>query len=199
MPLAILWLWTPQFADPDRRLAKRDRTADRALAEIVIGDFEALCALSAYAAENPTGHLSRGSRKAGCLRNPGGRPPASRVRKDCVMNDVILGDGTLALMVSGSNMSGKSTLLRTVGVNAVLALAGGPVRAASLSLTPLSIGATLRIQDSLQAGKSRFYAEITRVRQMVDLASGRCRFCSCLTSFSTAPIPTIDAWERSRS
>ena len=69
-------------------------------------------------------------------------------------------------------MSGKSTLLRTVGINAVLALAGAPVRAARLRLTPLAVGATLRIQDSLQAGRSRFYAEITRVRQMVDLARG---------------------------
>jgi DNA mismatch repair ATPase MutS len=74
--------------------------------------------------------------------------------------------------VSGSNMSGKSTLLRTVGVNAVLAFAGAPVRAGRLKLTPLAVGATLRIQDSLQAGRSRFYAEITRVRQMVDLSRG---------------------------
>jgi DNA mismatch repair ATPase MutS len=76
------------------------------------------------------------------------------------------------LVVSGSNMSGKSTLLRTVGVNAVLALAGAPVRAVRLLLSPLAVGATLRIQDSLQAGKSRFFAEITRVRQLVDLAGG---------------------------
>jgi DNA mismatch repair ATPase MutS len=69
-------------------------------------------------------------------------------------------------------MSGKSTLLRTVGVNTVLALAGAPVRAARLRLTPLAVGGTLRIQDSLQAGRSRFYAEITRVRQLVDLSRG---------------------------
>ena len=76
------------------------------------------------------------------------------------------------LVISGSNMSGKSTLLRTVGVNAVLALAGAPVRAGRLRITPLAIGATLRIQDSLQAGRSRFFAEITRVRQLVDLSRG---------------------------
>ena len=69
-------------------------------------------------------------------------------------------------------MSGKSTLLRTVGINAVLALAGAPVRATSLRLSPLAIGATLRIQDSLQEGRSRFYAEITRVRALADLAAG---------------------------
>jgi len=69
-------------------------------------------------------------------------------------------------------MSGKSTFLRTVGVNAVLALAGAPVRARRLRLSPLAIGATLRIQDSLQEGRSRFYAEILRVRQVVDLSRG---------------------------
>ena len=73
------------------------------------------------------------------------------------------------LLISGSNMSGKSTLLRTVGLNAVLAQAGAPVRAAHLTMTPLAIGATLRIQDSLQAGRSRFFAEISRIRDIVAL------------------------------
>jgi DNA mismatch repair ATPase MutS len=76
------------------------------------------------------------------------------------------------LVVSGSNMSGKSTLLRTVGVNAVLAFAGAPVRAERLRISPLRIGATLRIQDSLQEGRSRFYAEISRIREVADLAAG---------------------------
>src|SRR5205823_11417146 len=76
------------------------------------------------------------------------------------------------LIVSGSNMSGKSTLLRTIGINTVLALAGAPIRAKELRLSLLAVGATLRIQDSLQAGRSRFFAEITRIRQLVDLAKG---------------------------
>ncbi len=88
-------------------------------------------------------------------------------------NDLALAEATRVLIVSGSNMSGKSTLLRTVGINAVLALAGAPVRAQALELTPLAVGATLRIQDSLQAGRSRFYAEITRVRQLVEIARGK--------------------------
>jgi DNA mismatch repair ATPase MutS len=67
-------------------------------------------------------------------------------------------------------MSGKSTYLRTVGVNVVLALAGARVRATRLRLTALQPGATLRIQDSLQAGRSRFYAEITRLKALADLA-----------------------------
>jgi DNA mismatch repair ATPase MutS len=89
-----------------------------------------------------------------------------------VPNDVRLAGDTRLLVVSGSNMSGKNALLRTVGVNAVLALAGAPVRAASLRLTPVAIGATLRIQDSLAEGRSRFYAEITRIRALADLAAG---------------------------
>jgi DNA mismatch repair ATPase MutS len=90
-----------------------------------------------------------------------------------VPNDVRLGSShPHALVVSGSNMSGKSTLLRTVGINAVLALAGAPVRAASLRMSPLALGATLRIQDSLLEGRSRFYAEITRIRELADLAAG---------------------------
>jgi DNA mismatch repair ATPase MutS len=76
------------------------------------------------------------------------------------------------LLVSGSNMSGKSTYLRTVGTNVVLALAGAPVPAARLRLTTVHPGATLRIQDSLQAGRSRFYAEITRLKELADLAAG---------------------------
>jgi DNA mismatch repair ATPase MutS len=72
------------------------------------------------------------------------------------------------LLVSGSNMSGKSTLLRTVGINTVLAMAGAPVRAQHLRMTPLQIGASIRINDSLHEGSSRFYAEITRLRQLFE-------------------------------
>ena len=69
-------------------------------------------------------------------------------------------------------MSGKSTLLRAVGINTVLAMAGAPVRARRLQLTPLHVGASIRVNDSLEEGTSRFYAEITRIRQIVDLAGG---------------------------
>src|SRR5262249_32120735 len=69
-------------------------------------------------------------------------------------------------------MSGERALLRTVGINAVLALAGAPVRAVRLRLSPLAVGATLRVQDSLQGGRSRFQAEVLRIRQLLDLAQG---------------------------
>jgi DNA mismatch repair ATPase MutS len=69
-------------------------------------------------------------------------------------------------------MSGKSTLLRTVGMNTVLAMAGAPVRARRLRISPLQIGASIRINDSLHEGSSRFYAEITRLRQLLELTKG---------------------------
>jgi DNA mismatch repair ATPase MutS len=90
--------------------------------------------------------------------------------RDCIPNDMALGDEPQVLLVSGSNMSGKSTLLRSVGVNAVLALMGAPVRAESFRISPLTIGASMRISDSLQKGVSHFYAEITRIRRVVELS-----------------------------
>jgi DNA mismatch repair ATPase MutS len=69
-------------------------------------------------------------------------------------------------------MSGKSTLLRTVGTNAVLAFAGAPVAAESLRLSPLSVAASIHSQDSLLEGSSQFYAEIRRLRQIMELAEG---------------------------
>ena len=89
--------------------------------------------------------------------------------RTCVRNSVALGESTQVLLVSGSNMSGKSTFLRTIGINAVLAQAGAPVRARSLRMTPVKVGASIRVTDSLQAGRSGFFAEITRLRQIMDL------------------------------
>lgn len=89
-----------------------------------------------------------------------------------VRNDVALTPEARLLLVSGSNMSGKSTLLRCIGTNAVLAQAGAPVRCAKLVMTPLAVGATLRVVDSLQEGASRFYAEIQRLKQLQDMARG---------------------------
>jgi DNA mismatch repair ATPase MutS len=66
-------------------------------------------------------------------------------------------------------MSGKSTLLRAIGVNTVLALAGAPVRAKRLTLSRLSLGASIRTMDSLEEGHSRFMAEILRLKQVLEL------------------------------
>jgi DNA mismatch repair ATPase MutS len=85
-----------------------------------------------------------------------------------VRNDVDISGETRVFLVSGSNMSGKSTLLRSVGMNTVLAMAGATVCAVRLQLTPLQAGASIRINDSLYEGSSRFYAEITRLRQLFE-------------------------------
>ena len=136
-----------------------------------VGTFDAYASLGAYAFENPDdvapefveGEALFDAEALGHPLIPKGR---------AVRNAIRLGDGLRVLVVSGSNMSGKSTMLRTVGVNAVLAMVGAPARAARLRLSSLNLGATLRVQDSLQAGTSRFYAELTRLRQVVGLAGG---------------------------
>jgi hypothetical protein len=138
----------------------------------VVGEMEALLSLAAYSFEHPGDPLpeftdGRATFEAEALGHPL-LPDAG-----CVRNGVNISGDTRMLVVSGSNMSGKSTLLRTVGINAVLAMAGAPVRARSLRLTPVQVGASVRINDSLQEGSSRFYAEITRLRQIVDLAGGK--------------------------
>ena len=137
----------------------------------IVGEFEALSSLSAYRYEHPDDQwpeIVTGPAQFEATRMGHPLIPAARA----VPNDVRLSEETQLLVVSGSNMSGKSTLLRTIGVNAVLAHAGAPVRCAQLRLTPLALGATLRIQDSLQEGRSRFYAEITRIREVADLSTG---------------------------
>jgi len=135
------------------------------------GRFEALSSLAQYSFECPDDPFPTFLEGRACLRARAiGHPliPQSR----CVRNDVSLSDRTRLWLISGSNMSGKSTLLRAVGLNVVLAMAGAPVRAGALELTPLQTGASIRINDSLREGSSRFYAEITRLRQLKDL-SGR--------------------------
>jgi DNA mismatch repair ATPase MutS len=136
-----------------------------------VGQLEALASLAGFAWEHPADvypDLDEGEARfeAQALGHP------LMLEARCVRNDVALGGATRVLIVSGSNMSGKSTLLRAVGVNAVLALAGAPVRASRLRLSPLAVGATLRIRDSLQEGTSRFYAELVRLRDLVHIAAG---------------------------
>lgn len=140
-----------------------------------LAEFEATIALATYHFEHPQDPFpvieASGAQPTAMFDAAGLGHPLLPLHRT-VRNDVRLASDTQLLVVSGSNMSGKSTLLRTVGVNAVLAFAGAPVRAVSLRISPLTIGATLRIQDSLQEGRSRFFAEITRIRVLADLANG---------------------------
>ncbi len=166
--LAFILLWSLQFSlRIEQWRAENGPLLERWLSGI--GELEALVALSGYAYEHPADPFPE-VLDSGCVFDAEdlGHPllPADQM----VRNSLRLGPDLRLLLVSGSNMSGKSTLMRTVGVNAVLGLAGAPVRAQRLQLSPLSIGASLRTMDSLQEGTSRFYAEIKRLRQIVDLA-----------------------------
>jgi len=135
-----------------------------------VGQVEAYASLAGHAFENPSDPFPELADGPPAIEGEGiGHPLLPP--ETCVRNDLALGGDLRVLAVSGSNMSGKSTWLRTVGINAVLAQAGAPVRARRLRLTPLAIGGTLRVHDSLQAGRSRFYAEILRLRRLIDLAS----------------------------
>ncbi|MGH9597473.1 MAG: MutS-related protein [Edaphobacter sp.] len=134
-----------------------------------IGEAEALLSLSGYSYEHPADPFPKFVEGPPCfIAEQLGHPllPAAK----CVRNNISISGETRVLLISGSNMSGKSTLMRAVGINTVLAMAGAPVRAGHLQLTPLQIGASILINDSLQEGSSRFYAEITRLRQICDLA-----------------------------
>jgi len=169
-PVAFALSWFPLHASAIERWRGRHGRALRAWMEAA-GEIEALAALGGHRHEHPD-HVVPEVVAAGApaLEGEGLRHPLLR---GAVANPVALGGaGPRVLLVSGSNMSGKSTYLRTVGVNVVLALAGAVVPATRLRLTPVQAGATLRIQDSLQAGRSRFYAEITRLKALADLARG---------------------------
>ena len=166
-PFAAMLLLGTQLAFAMERWRERSG-ADVTQWLDAVGRIEALSSLAGYAFEHPGDPFPEIADEGPIFAGTElGHPllPATA----CVSNDVRLGEDARLLLVSGSNMSGKSTLLRTVGVNTVLALAGAPVRAASLTLSPLAVGAAMRVQDSLQAGLSHFYAEIKRLRSLVDL------------------------------
>ena len=135
------------------------------------GEIEALCTFAGYAFDHPEDPFPEFAEGKVCLEAEGICHPLIPPRQ-AIRNDVRMGRAPQVLMVSGSNMSGKSTLLRTLGINVVLAQAGAPVRARRLRLTPLAVGASIRLSDSLQGGVSRFYAEILRIRQILDATAG---------------------------
>jgi hypothetical protein len=161
-------LYSLQVALAAERWRQRHGQHVRAWLE-AIAEIEALLSLATYSYEHPADPFPEiVDGPPSFLAEGLGHPllPAAA----CVRNDVKVCGETRVLLISGSNMSGKSTLLRAVGINVVLAMAGAPVRARSLRVTPLQVGASIRINDSLQEGSSRFYAEITRLRRLFDLA-----------------------------
>lgn len=135
------------------------------------GEFEAILSVAGYAYEHPEDVQPELVEEGPLVEYRGvGHPLIAHAK--CVRNDIALGDPLRLVLVSGSNMSGKSTLMRSVGCNIVLAWLGCPVRAQAMRLSELAIGTAMRVQDSLQEGTSHFYAEIKRLRAIMDLVGG---------------------------
>jgi hypothetical protein len=136
-----------------------------------LGEIEALAALAALAHAHPDWAMPEIDETACQIRivaQQAGHPllaPDTRVD-----NAVALGPPGTFLLVTGSNMAGKSTYLRTIGANIVLAQAGGPVCARTLRMPPLALCTSMRVVDSLERGVSTFLAEVLRLKQVVDLA-----------------------------
>jgi hypothetical protein len=137
-----------------------------------LAQIEALLCLASFAWENPEYAWPKlGAPGTGLRAGKVGHPLLGH---DCVHNDVDLTSCKLWI-VSGSNMSGKSSLLRSLGCNVVLAMTGAPVRAENMELEPLQVAGSIQLSDSLAAGVSRFYAEILRLRQVLEQAHGPAR------------------------
>jgi len=169
-PLDLVTFWSTHLVFAAERWQQEFGPAIRGWLKAV-GELEALTALAGYAFEHPHDvfpefDLAGPVFDAAAMAHP--LLPAAKA----VRNDVKLGDGLQLMILSGPNMAGKSTFIRSVGVNAVLAQCGAPVRAARLRLSPLTVAASICILDSLSGGVSRFYAEIHRVKLISALAAG---------------------------
>jgi hypothetical protein len=167
-PFAVLLLWTTHVAMAIERWRVRSGSRIGEWIEAV-GEIEALASLASFAFEHPAFAMPEVVESGPLFDAQSlGHPLIPDDRR--VTNDLRL-DATLRLfVVSGSNMSGKSTMMRSAGIAAVLALSGGPVCARSLRIAPTAVGASIRIADSLQENASRFYAEILRIRQVLEMS-----------------------------
>jgi hypothetical protein len=165
----VLLLWDLQVASRLRRWqAVHGANVSRWLD--AIGAIEALSALAALAHDNPTWTFPElASRDIDCVEASDlGHPLLAP--EACVGNDVSVGPRGTLLLISGSNMSGKSTLLRAIGLNVVLAQAGSVVCASSMRCPRLGVHTSMRVEDSLRQGVSRFMAELLRIKSIVDAA-----------------------------
>jgi MutS domain V len=136
-----------------------------------LGEIEALLDVAGYAYEHPGDVFPVFTDEAPLFDAVGLAHPL--IPEDrAIRNDLTLGRDLRLIIISGPNMAGKSTFIRSVGINAVLAQCGAPVRARKLQLSRLSVGASVCVLDSLQGGISRFYAEITRLKVIADLTAG---------------------------
>ncbi len=166
-PFALLFLWTTHIAFAIERW-RAESGAEIVQWISVIAEMEALLSLSSFAFEHPSFVMPEVVVGEAIFDGDAvGHPLIPDDRR--VANDVHIGGELRLLIVSGSNMSGKSTLLRAIGVNTLLALAGAPVCASRLRVSPMAAGASISLNDSLQEGASRFYAEILRIRDILQM------------------------------
>jgi hypothetical protein len=166
-PLDLFTFWSAQLLFESERWQRAHGPRIRGWLATV-GEMEALTALAGYAYEHPGDVFPDLVEDGPLFEAEGLAHPLLPVAR-AVRNNVKLG-GCLQLMIlSGPNMAGKSTFIRSIGVNAVLAQCGAPVRATRLMLSPLQPAASICILDSLSGGVSRFYAEIHRVKLIADL------------------------------
>ncbi len=133
-----------------------------------IGELDALAALAAARRDNPDWSVPAIDERPIFSAEALGHPLIAAARR--VSNDVEVGPPGTLLLITGSNMSGKSTLLRAIGLNAVLAQAGGPVCAVRLRMPWSELQTSIRIQDSLELGLSYFMAALARLKGVVDAA-----------------------------
>lgn len=148
-----------------RHAGKTSRQWFEALARL-----EALASLAGLADAQPTWSFAAVQPQAKTVQAHGLGHPLLPDRTR-VTNDVTVGPAGTVLLVTGSNMSGKSTLLRALGINAIIAQAGGPVCAQRLTMPPLEVTTSMRIDDSLVDGVSLYMAELKRLKQIVDQAA----------------------------
>lgn len=133
-----------------------------------VGELDALCSLGTFAYNHPQYTYPELTEKPFCfLATQMGHPlmPASQ----CVKNDATIPSRPFFLIITGANMAGKSTYLRTIGVNYLLACIGAPVCSEKLKLHPNQLITSLRTSDSLSDNESYFFAELKRLKRIIDL------------------------------
>ena len=160
--------FTPQVAYATEAWRRRYGSRVRDWVDAV-GEMEALLSLAAYSYEHPADPFPEIAEASSPFLELVDVTHPLIPAATAIRNSLALGQATRVLIVSGSNMSGKSTLLRTVGINVVLALTGAPVRASRLRLSTLVLGTCLRHTDSLHEHRSGFFTEALRIRLVFDL------------------------------
>lgn len=172
IPLAVIFLWDLHFAGALE--AWRTRCGHRIGGWFeALADVEAMSSLAGFAALDDRPCWPSFSGDVRLEAEALGHPLIASDRRVC--NDLALasrgrGAPPAVLLVTGSNMAGKTTFLRAIGINAVLALAGAPVCARAMRLGALGVCSSMRISDSLGEGLSLFHAEVRRMKQILDMS-----------------------------